>query len=1655
MGGIATRKRDTCPTCERGFKSCDGHFGHIKLICPVYHPGFITIIVKILHCVCYKCSGLLFKRNKQELERIRDNAPNCKEQFGKVYQHCRRTTICRQCDSNQPEYSRFGKVRIIVKNGDFVVDTVLPSLKVYQIFEKISEDDCRLLGFNPEYCRPHWLLISNLPVMPPKLRPFCVSYNLMSKKDELHMDDVSRVLGCIVKTNNCMKKRLEMLAKTGRNDKDSDTKESDSKNDDSNNDNNNNNNNISNNNSSNNDNDSKENKDVSFHKSVIRLLADLIQYYVTIMLDNPNLSQELEILANHSHFSHFGSRISKYQQSIKRKIFNRIGKNNLLSPSRNNDNNDRNKTQRARIQQAKSKLQKPILCMLGSDPLIALDTIGISLNMAMNVTYPQHVTPYNIVQMQQLITKGPKVYPGANFITIQRSMGFFKCIDLSTLTRDQRKRVAATIQLAQGYTVHRHLVDGDIVSVNVNSSYNQLGDNVNFGLDMIAFKVQVLKEWISQCELLWEGLIHCSLINKYKNGNICQLFIPQNEISRSEVKHLSMVSNNSIIRHRICLSDSLVLSCMKFVDKNQFFQRYEMSELLMSIDDDSDKGYDGKSNDNHDYNVNLRNFTDSDDENWDNKEYIDDSLMNTAITIPIPAIIAPKKLWTGRQIISLILPPIALKSQHVTIYKGHFVKGTLNKPSLYNIFNIISRDMGVKRAIRFLNQLTKLMSCFNMHHCDSVFIFDLKRSNGSSGNRSSSVNEWQKNKTRYLTNNPNLKDILTEIVSSSYLFGKPNDRIINLSLLTEYNGFGGGTRPLPHLPKLPGINIGFKRDVNRIESRRMKKMMKNYVNIYGNYWYGLNSFQFFFQAKKCRKQYVENEIGIIDDKNIYNTYNSNNQSGSQCLLLTNLNQFMSSLCVAYDASVRDANGNLIQFISNENGLDFGGAVNQATNMNMLGSYCDNNNYNSSEVKRDISFSQVIGSLTVEQFIYGHVFTCLVNNKKRKKRSSKSKNKKDKKKNDDNDNDNDIDVEISIHKRLGRCDITDEYISTEESMGNIDEKFLNELIEKLITTKREEAKELLDQEMKQLIQTWRWFKNNGKDCEAIQLPFNIYQLIRNGQDSKFIQIDNKNNVSLYKTRILNPMYVIKKLNYLYNEMSQALPFGNNFIDMCKRFIGLKLASKVVCRFHKLTKVGFDYVINEMKRKFIQSTMSAGEVTGLIAAQSIVNNSYLNKVNIQKLSQLLTFNKPQRRINNIGIGNKDIDGDNSNYVKCKVYFEDDCGAQMYQEDARKKWIEIEYRRLRDIVSKVEIYFDPNPKKTVISEDQEFVEDWWEFDFDEYSGIARNSIPFTVRLVLDRNKKEDILIMNSHIQEIIREKYWDRIICLFSNDNAETLVLHLKWPTCWLDYTNRILHEARKKQQKKENISEEDMNVFYNNDDFPRVGEFMDDWGNNGNGDDDRDDSMAYADIIQHLADFANNLMDEVELRGIKGVAKVIMSRDSNTNPEWYLDIKVTGYEDRLEDNALFMTEDEEKEFRVVNNPLLKLMNFDGVDHTRIQIDCIKDIYDIFGIEAARVMLLENMKQIFQNSIDIRHLLLVVEKITFDGTLRGLEQVNREKSDIVSPLMKCSMSNNSSCVPFLLQAATFGIEDNVNECTDKRIMFGKNYRGGTGSFDIFRIV
>ena len=56
-------KDSRCFTCKSGMEVCSGHFGHIPLHFPVYHPGLLSYLVKIMRTVCFNCSKLLINKD--------------------------------------------------------------------------------------------------------------------------------------------------------------------------------------------------------------------------------------------------------------------------------------------------------------------------------------------------------------------------------------------------------------------------------------------------------------------------------------------------------------------------------------------------------------------------------------------------------------------------------------------------------------------------------------------------------------------------------------------------------------------------------------------------------------------------------------------------------------------------------------------------------------------------------------------------------------------------------------------------------------------------------------------------------------------------------------------------------------------------------------------------------------------------------------------------------------------------------------------------------------------------------------------------------------------------------------------------------------------------------------------------------------------------------------------------------------------------------------------------------------------------------------------------------------------------------------------------------------------------------------------------------
>jgi DNA-directed RNA polymerase II subunit RPB1 len=113
------------------------------------------------------------------------------------------------------------------------------------------------------------------------------------------------------------------------------------------------------------------------------------------------------------------------------------------------------------------------------DPNISVEELGVPMKVAMNLTFPERVTAYNIDRLYALVQNGPDKYPGAK--SVQRvptgSEAAGRMISLKHVN-------AKTIQLYEGDVVNRHLLDGDPVLFNRQPSLHRMS--------MMCHRVRVL-----------------------------------------------------------------------------------------------------------------------------------------------------------------------------------------------------------------------------------------------------------------------------------------------------------------------------------------------------------------------------------------------------------------------------------------------------------------------------------------------------------------------------------------------------------------------------------------------------------------------------------------------------------------------------------------------------------------------------------------------------------------------------------------------------------------------------------------------------------------------------------------------------------------------------------------------------------------------------------------------------------------------------------------------------------------------------------------------------------------------------------------------------------------------------------------------------------
>ena len=108
-----TDKKLRCATCKCNFNDCPGHFGYIHLDKPVFHVGFINECLKLLKCVCWKCSRVLIDdyQKYEEIAKIK----NPKVRHLKIYNICKTKKQCKERKKRREENYKNMQVSAIKK----------------------------------------------------------------------------------------------------------------------------------------------------------------------------------------------------------------------------------------------------------------------------------------------------------------------------------------------------------------------------------------------------------------------------------------------------------------------------------------------------------------------------------------------------------------------------------------------------------------------------------------------------------------------------------------------------------------------------------------------------------------------------------------------------------------------------------------------------------------------------------------------------------------------------------------------------------------------------------------------------------------------------------------------------------------------------------------------------------------------------------------------------------------------------------------------------------------------------------------------------------------------------------------------------------------------------------------------------------------------------------------------------------------------------------------------------------------------------------------------------------------------------------------------------------------------------------------------------
>ncbi|CRG95015.1 DNA-directed RNA polymerase 3 largest subunit, putative [Plasmodium gallinaceum] len=663
------------------------------------------------------------------------------------------------------------------------------------------------------------------------------------------------------------------------------------------------------------------------------ILSEIAQLNNTINSQCTNGYQTNQFLGN---VEFLQLQITRFINSDSPAVSQLLATQNISKPGRGICQRLKGKEGRFRCNLSGKRVDFSSRTVISPDPNISIDEVVIPKIIAMRLTYPETVNKYNIDRLKMLIRNGSNKWPGANYIikknidtNYQSNNGIFDVIKnyinkknnkdineecknnhLNKISLKYANKKFVIENLKIGDIVERHICDGDIVLFNRQPSLHRMSI-MSHKAKIMDFKTFRFNECV------------CSPYNADFDGDEMNLHVPQTEEARAEALYLMNVKHNLITPKNgeviIALTQDFLSASYIITNKDTFLDRDTFC-LLCS--------------------------------------YFSDAKIN--IELPVPAILKPKELWTGKQLISVLIKPnrkentiinfeikereystkngdlkyLCLNDSYVCFYKSELICGSLGKKVLgsskYGLFYYLIHHNSSYVALKIMNRFSKLTSRYFSNKGMTIGIDDVTPSSTLTEKKKDlllkgyekvnkeiiSYNEKkmqiQPGCTLEETLEIKVKNILDDLRNDAGKTCNQYLHYLNKPLIMFNSGAKGALINIAQMIACVGQqNVAGQRIQNGFINRTLPhfhfhcKDSESRGFVQNSFYTGLNPTEFFFHTMSGREGLVDTAV----------------KTAETGYMQRRLMKALEDLSIHYDYTVRSCDKQIIQFIYGDDALN--------------------------------------------------------------------------------------------------------------------------------------------------------------------------------------------------------------------------------------------------------------------------------------------------------------------------------------------------------------------------------------------------------------------------------------------------------------------------------------------------------------------------------------------------------------------------------------------------------------------------------------------------------------------------------------------------------------------------------------------------------------